>query len=188
MSYTKKGFAPSLQYQDHKSINIHRRRSLTFILFPYCSPSPSLKSDDIAWGVPLQVNNALSAWTVEGTTGWDAGEALDTLFLCSTVSNYTNSNNPVLSVTTFLNNLSCSCALPMQCKYFPASAEKQGLNGLRTKLLPHIPNWVLLGWVLRNKRDFKLLLSQTFSFDGEIRFQSYQSGTSCQHGVYFLGQ
>lgn len=87
-------FSTVLGAQEHQCTQENNRRPLTFVLFPYCSPSPSPKPDGIAWGAPLQVNNPLSAWTVEGTMGWDA--VLHTLLLCSTVSNHTHSNNPEL--------------------------------------------------------------------------------------------
>lgn len=82
----QKDFALSstvLWAQEHQHKQENNRRPLTFILFPSCSPSPSPKPDSIAWGIPLQVNNPLSAWTVEVTMGWDAGAALDTLLLHS---------------------------------------------------------------------------------------------------------
>lgn len=78
----QKGFAlfsTVLRAQEHQHAQENNRRPLTFILFPSCSPSPSPKPDGIAWGTPLQVNNPPSAWTVEGTMGWDAGAALDNL-------------------------------------------------------------------------------------------------------------
>lgn len=137
---------------------------------------------------------SLWKWTIHSLHGlWKAPWVGMQVQLCSPSytapqSAITGTVRILCSSISQLQHCSCSCAFPIPCKYFPASAEKQGLNGLRTKLLPHTLHWVLLGWVLRNKRDFKLLLSETFYFDGEIRFQSCQSGTSCQHGVYFLGQ